>query len=167
MTGGQIAAFIGLALIVAGLLVLRRLRPVWYWVAFGALAKLVRIAITYRSVMEACGLTEPPSRLRLAVAAATKQTPSRMVPRLTRARISASGLVLRIMMQPGQEVHDFETATERLRHSWRAYAVHLTALTPGWLQVRVIGYDVLRRFPRARRLRFSLGRRKLAPGSEI
>ncbi|MFF0066791.1 FtsK/SpoIIIE domain-containing protein [Streptomyces sp. NPDC005279] len=155
MTGGQITAFTGLALIVAGLLVLRRTRPVWYWVAFGAPAKLVRIAITYHSVMEACGLTEPPSRLRLAVAAATHRTPSRMVPRLTRARITASGLVLRIRMQPGQEVRDFETATERLRHSWRAYAVHVTALTPGWLQVRVIGYDVLRRvvMPRAATLK--------------
>ncbi|MER7661919.1 FtsK/SpoIIIE domain-containing protein [Streptomyces sp. NPDC096193] len=145
MTDGQITALVGLVLIVAGLLVLRRTRPVWYWVAFGAPVKLIRIAGTYRSVMEACGLTEPPSRLRLAVAAATKRTPSRMVPRLTRARITASGLVLRIRMQPGQEVHDFETATERLRHSWRAYAVHVTALAPGWLQVRVIGYDVLRR----------------------
>lgn len=144
MTGGQITALVGLVLIVAGLLVLHRTRPVWYWVAFGAPAKLVRIVITYRSVMEACGLTEPPSRFRLAVAAATRRTASRMVPRLTRARITASGLVLRIKMQPGQEVRDFETATERLRHSWRAYAVHTTALAPGWLQVRVIGYDVLR-----------------------
>lgn len=61
MTGGQITALVGLVLIVAGLLVLRRTRPVWYWVAFGAPAKLIRIASTYRSVMEACGLTEPPS----------------------------------------------------------------------------------------------------------
>ncbi|MET9515150.1 FtsK/SpoIIIE domain-containing protein [Streptomyces sp. NPDC002994] len=130
---------------------MRRQRPVWYWLAFGAPAKLARIALTYRSVMEACGLTEPPSRLRLTIAAATKRTPSRMVPRLTRVRVTASGLVLRIKMQPGQEVHDFETATERLRHSWRAYAVHVSALSPGWLQVKVIGYAVLRRvvMPRA------------------
>ncbi|MFD5097881.1 FtsK/SpoIIIE domain-containing protein [Streptomyces albidochromogenes] len=151
MTAEQVLALISLVLIVAGLLALRHQRPVWYWFAFGALAKLVRISITYRSVMEACGLTEPPSRLRLTVAAATRRTPSRMVPRLTRVRITASGLVLRIKMQPGQEVHDFETATERLRHSWHAYAVHISVLSPGWLQVKVVGYDVLRKvvMPRA------------------
>ncbi|MGW2558158.1 FtsK/SpoIIIE domain-containing protein [Streptomyces sp. NPDC001514] len=145
MTGGQITALVGAGLLATGLLVLRRQRPTWYWFAFGAPAKLVRIAFTYRSVMEACGLTEPPSRLRLTIAAATKRPASRMVPRLTRVRVTASGLILRVKMQPGQEVHDFETATERLRHSWRAFAVHVSALKPGWLQVKVIGYDVLRR----------------------
>ncbi|MFE9395654.1 FtsK/SpoIIIE domain-containing protein [Streptomyces flavidovirens] len=145
MATGHVLTLVGLVLIAAGLVVLRRQHPVWFWFAIGAPAKLTRIAFTYRSVMEACGLTEPPSRLRLTVAAATKRTPSRMVPRLTRVRITASGLVLRIKMQPGQEVHDFETASERLRHSWRAYAVHVSALTPGWLQVKVIGPDVLNR----------------------
>ncbi|WP_240138238.1 FtsK/SpoIIIE domain-containing protein [Streptomyces sp. MUM 178J] len=145
MNASQILSYVGFALVVAGLLVLRRQRPVWYWYAVGAPAKLARIVVTYRSVMEACGLTEPPSRLRLALAAAAKRTPSRMVPRLSRVRFTASGLVLRIKMQPGQEVHDFETATERLRHSWRAYAVHVSALAPGWLQIKVVGYDVLRK----------------------
>jgi S-DNA-T family DNA segregation ATPase FtsK/SpoIIIE len=145
MTGGQITALIGLALVAAGLVLLRWKRPAWYWVGFAAPAKLVRIAVTYRSVMEACGLTEPPSRIRLAVAAATNRTATRMVPRLTRFRITANGLVLRIRMRPGQEVRDFQTATERLRHSWRAHGVHITALKPGWLQIRIIGYDVLRR----------------------
>jgi S-DNA-T family DNA segregation ATPase FtsK/SpoIIIE len=145
MATGHVLTLVGLMLTAAGLVILRRQRPVLFWFAIGAPAKLTRIAFTYRSVMEACGLTEPPSRLRLTVAAATKRTPSRMVPRLTRVRVTASGLVLRIKMQPGQEVHDFETASERLRHSWRAYAVHVSALTPGWLQLKVIGHDVLNR----------------------
>ncbi|MFJ8586190.1 FtsK/SpoIIIE domain-containing protein [Streptomyces sp. NPDC093595] len=145
MTGGQITALIGLAFLVAGLMLLRWQRPAWYWIGFAAPAKLVRIAVTYRSVMEACGLTEPPSRIRLAIAATTNRTATRMVPRLTRFRITANGMVLRIRLRPGQEVRDFETATERLRHSWRAHGVHISALRPGWLQVRIIGYDVLRR----------------------
>ncbi|MEI5008947.1 FtsK/SpoIIIE domain-containing protein [Streptomyces sp. PmtA] len=144
MSAREFLIYLGLVLVAAGLLVLRRRRPAWYWYAVGAPAKLVRIVVTYRSVMEACGLTEPPSRFRLAVAATTNRTAARRVPRLARIRFTASGLVLRIRMQPGQEVHDFETATERLRHSWRAYAVHVSALTPGWLQVKVVGYDVLR-----------------------
>ncbi|MFD9969720.1 FtsK/SpoIIIE domain-containing protein [Streptomyces sp. NPDC059011] len=145
MSAREFLIYLGLVLVAAGLLVLRRRRPAWYWYAVGAPAKLVRIVVTYRSVMEACGLTEPPSRFRLAVAATTNRTAPRRVPRLARIRFTASGLVLRIRMQPGQEVHDFETATERLRHSWRAYAVHVSALTPGWLQVKVVGYDVLRK----------------------
>ncbi|MBT2368131.1 conjugal transfer protein TraS [Streptomyces sp. ISL-10] len=144
MSAREFLIYLGLGLVAAGLLVLRRRRPAWYWYAVGAPAKLLRIVVTYRSVMEACGLTEPPSRFRLAVAATTNRTAPRRVPRLARIRFTASGLVLRIRMQPGQEVHDFETATERLRHSWRAYAVHVSALTPGWLQVKVVGYDVLR-----------------------
>ncbi|MFF0508317.1 FtsK/SpoIIIE domain-containing protein [Streptomyces fimicarius] len=145
MTGGHIAALAALVLIAVGLLVLRRLRPAWFWGLFAAPAKLLRIAVTYRSVMESCGLDEPPSRIRLTIAAATRRTPARMLPRITRVRINANGLVLRIRMRPGQEVRDFETAGERLRHSWRAYAVHMSPLRPGWLQLRVIGYDVLRR----------------------
>ncbi|MFJ2474196.1 FtsK/SpoIIIE domain-containing protein [Streptomyces sp. NPDC087659] len=145
MSAREFLIYLALVLVAAGLLVLRRRRPAWYWCAVGAPAKLVRIVVTYRSVMEACGLTEPPSRFRLAVAATTNRTAPRRVPRLARIRFTASGLVLRIRMQPGQEVHDFETATERLRHSWRAYAVHVSALTPGWLQVKVVGYDVLRK----------------------
>ncbi|MGA5405787.1 FtsK/SpoIIIE domain-containing protein [Streptomyces lavendulocolor] len=145
MSSGQFLVWVGLALVVAGLLVLRHQRPVWFWYAVGAPAKLARILVTYRAVMEACGLTEPPSRLRMALAATTNRTAPRRVPRLTRLRFTASGLVLRIRMEPGQEVRDFETATERLRHSWRAYAVHVAGLTPGWLQVKVVGYDVLRR----------------------
>ncbi|MHC5700875.1 FtsK/SpoIIIE domain-containing protein [Streptomyces tirandamycinicus] len=145
MSAREFLIYLGLVLVASGLLVLRRRRPAWYWYAVGAPAKLVRIVVTYRSVMEACGLTEPPSRFRLAFAATTNRTAPRRVPRLARIRFTASGLVLRIRMQPGQEVHDFETATERLRHSWRAYAVHVSALTPGWLQVKVVGYDVLRK----------------------
>lgn len=144
MSAREFLIYLSLVLVAVGLFVLRRRRPAWYWYAVGAPAKLVRIVVTYRSVMEACGLTEPPSRFRLAVAATTNRMAPRRVPRLARIRFTASGLVLRIRMQPGQEVHDFETATERLRHSWRAYAVHVSALTPGWLQVKVVGYDVLR-----------------------
>ncbi|MEV1052127.1 FtsK/SpoIIIE domain-containing protein [Streptomyces sp. NPDC049887] len=145
MSAREFLIYLALLLVAVGLLVLRRRRPAWYWYAVGAPAKLVRIVVTYRSVMEACGLTEPPSRFRLAVAATTNRTAARRVPRLARIRFTASGLILQIRMQPGQEVHDFETATERLRHSWRAYAVHVSALTPGWLQVKVVGYDVLRK----------------------
>ncbi|GHC52389.1 conjugal transfer protein TraS [Streptomyces cinnamoneus] len=133
----------GLASAVTGLLVLRRVRPTWYWLSVGAVVALGRVLITYRSVMEACGLTERPTRLRLWVAKVARREPSRMVPRLRRVRITRTGLILRIRMQPGQEVHDFAVATERLRHAWFAHGVHVRAHKPGWLEVRLIAYDVL------------------------
>ncbi|GAA3488946.1 FtsK/SpoIIIE domain-containing protein [Streptomyces cremeus] len=145
MTGGQIVSLIGLVLIVVGLGVLRWRRPAWYWLGFGALVALIRIRISFRSVMEACGLTEPPSRSRLWIAAATHREPVRMMPGIRWVRIIRSGLVLRLRMRPGQEVQDFEATTERLRHSWRMHGVHVHALKPGYLEIRLIGYDVLRK----------------------
>ncbi|MET9698463.1 FtsK/SpoIIIE domain-containing protein [Streptomyces sp. NPDC006529] len=123
---------------------LRWQRPVWYWLGFGWLLTVVRLAWTYRSVMEACGLSEPPSRSRVILAAALDRVPARVVPKLRRIRITRSGLVLRIRILPGQEVLDFDAATERLRHSWRMHGVHVKALKPGFLEVRLISYDVLR-----------------------
>ncbi|HET6357605.1 FtsK/SpoIIIE domain-containing protein [Streptomyces sp.] len=144
MTGGQLTTLIGLVLVAVGLGLLRWRLPAWYWLGFGWLVMLTRIVVTFRSVMEACGLTEQPSRWRIWVAAARNRQPSRMVPEVRRVRITRSGLVLRLKMQPGQEVQDFDAATERLRHSWRAHGVHVKALKPGFLEVRLIGYDVLR-----------------------
>ncbi|MGW1869772.1 FtsK/SpoIIIE domain-containing protein [Streptomyces mauvecolor] len=141
-----------LALVVATLLVLRWKRPVWYWLGFGSLVTLVRIAVTYRSVMEACGLTEQPSRWRVWLASAADRRPSPMVPKLRRVRITRCGLVLRVKMQPGQELLDFDAATERLRHAWRTHGVLVQALRPGWLEVRLIGYDVLRTVQMPRKL---------------
>ncbi|MCX5378540.1 FtsK/SpoIIIE domain-containing protein [Streptomyces sp. NBC_00091] len=131
---------------------LRWKRPGWYWLGFGWLAAVVRLAWTYRSVMEACGLTEQPSRSRVILAAALDRIPSRAVPKLRRVRITRSGLVLRIKILPGQEVLDFDAATERLRHSWRMHGVHVKALKPGFLEVRLIAYDVLRRVHMPRKL---------------
>ncbi|WTR59158.1 FtsK/SpoIIIE domain-containing protein [Streptomyces sp. NBC_00122] len=131
---------------------MRGKRPVWYWLGFGWLATVVRLAWTYRSVMEACGLTEQPSRSRVILAAAMDRVPAQAVPKLRRMRITRSGLVLRVKILPGQEVLDFDAATERLRHSWRMHGVHVKALKPGFLEVRLIAYDVLRRVTMPRKL---------------
>ncbi|MFI9200557.1 FtsK/SpoIIIE domain-containing protein [Streptomyces sp. NPDC053048] len=145
MTFGQAGLLIGLGLIVAGAALLRRHRPFWYWIGIGAVVAIVRVQLTYRSVMEACDLTERPSRARLWLARAMDREPTRMIPRLRGCRVTRAGLVLRIKMQPGQEVRDFEVAAERLRHAWRAHGVHMRALKPGWLEIRLIAYDLLRR----------------------
>ncbi|GHI06150.1 conjugal transfer protein TraS [Streptomyces cellostaticus] len=145
MTGLQLTTLIVLALAAAGLGWLRWQHPASYWLTCGWLVTVARIVITLKSVMEACGLTEAPTRWRLWLAAATNRQPGRMTPRLRRIRVTRSGLVLRLKMQPGQDVQDFDAATERLRHAWRAHGVQVRALQPGTLEVRLIGYDVLRK----------------------
>ncbi|MEU4212732.1 FtsK/SpoIIIE domain-containing protein [Streptomyces sp. NPDC026206] len=142
------------------------MRPAWYWLSVGALVALVRVLITYRSVMEACGLAERPTRLRIWVAKLARREPSRMVPRLRRVRVTRTGLILRIRMQPGQEVHDFVVAAERLRHAWFAHGVHIRAFRPGWLEVRLIAYDVLRQVVMPRGITGSLLRVPVALRSD-
>ncbi|CAL9428459.1 hypothetical protein SUDANB120_01992 [Streptomyces sp. enrichment culture] len=145
MSGGQTATLVGLSLVAAALGWLKWKRPGWYWVGFGWLATTVRLLCTYRSVMEACGLTEQPSRSRVILAAALDRVPDRALPKPRRIRITRFGLVLRIKMLPGQDVQDFDAATERLRHSWRMQGVHVRSLKPGFLEIRLIAYDVLRK----------------------
>ncbi|MFE3607840.1 FtsK/SpoIIIE domain-containing protein [Streptomyces goshikiensis] len=145
MSGGTLAALFGLVVVAALLGWLKWKRPVWYWLGYGWIATLVRLLWSYRAVMEACGLTEQPSRSRVWIAAALNRTPDREVPKLRGAKLTRSGLMLRLKILPGQEVLDFDAATERLRHSWRMHGVHVRALRPGYLEVRLIAYDVLRR----------------------
>ncbi|MFI5616155.1 FtsK/SpoIIIE domain-containing protein [Streptomyces sp. NPDC051567] len=152
MSGGEIVVLVGLGVVAAGLGWLRWKRPDWYWLGFGWLVTVVRLAWSYRSVMGACGLTEEPSRSRVILASALDRIPARAVPKLRRVRITRSGLVLRITILPGQELLDFDAATERLRHSWRMHGVHVKAVKPGFLEVRLIGYDVLRRVCMPRKL---------------
>ncbi|GGP55366.1 conjugal transfer protein TraS [Streptomyces abikoensis] len=144
MSAGDVLLLVALGLAGVGLLVLRRLRPVWYWLSVGALITLVRVLVTYRSVMEACGLTERPTRLRLWLARVADREPTRLIPKLRRVRVTRTGMILRIRMQPGQELHDFVVASERLRHSWRAHGAYVRSVKPGWVEIRLIAYDVLR-----------------------
>lgn len=50
---------VALLLVVATALVLRWRRPAWYWLTFGVSLALLRVAVRYSSVMDACGLTVP------------------------------------------------------------------------------------------------------------
>ena len=127
-------------------LLLRWRRPTWYWLSCGAVLALLRVAVRYHSVMEACGLTVPPSRLRLALARLTRtETPSPRAPRVLQVRITRTGLVLRIRMRPGQDVFDYTASTDRLRHSFAMQQVTCRELRTGVVELRMTGYDVLRR----------------------
>src|SRR5690606_8883923 len=86
-----------LLVVVAAAGLLRWRRPAWYWVTFGVTFAVVRVLVRYAAVMEACGLTVPPSRWRLMLARMTNRpSPESRAPRILRLRPTHTGLVLRL-----------------------------------------------------------------------
>ncbi|MEU7164279.1 FtsK/SpoIIIE domain-containing protein [Streptomyces morookaense] len=129
---------------VAGLL--RWLRPAWYWLTFGVTLAALRVLIRYSSVMDACRLTVPPSRWRLTLARVTNRpVPEARAPRVLRIRPTRTGLVLRLKLRPGQDAFDVSAATDRLRHSFAMYGVTSREVRSGVVELRMTGYDVLKR----------------------
>ncbi|MFE0376428.1 FtsK/SpoIIIE domain-containing protein [Streptomyces inhibens] len=132
--------------VVAGAPVLRFKRPAWYWVTFGITFALLRVLVRYNAVMDACGLAVPPPRWRLMMARMTRrEAPGPRAPRILRTRVSRTGLVLRLKMQPGQDAFDFAASSDRLRHSFGMHAVVSREVKAGVVELRMTGYDVLRR----------------------
>ncbi|WP_405459558.1 FtsK/SpoIIIE domain-containing protein [Streptomyces sp. NBC_00101] len=137
---------VALALVVAVAGILRWRRPAWYWLAFGATLAALRVLVRYGSVMDACGLTVPPARWRLALARVTnREMPEPRPPRILRLRPTRTGLVLRLKLRPGQDAFDVSAASDRLRHSFSMYGVTSRELRSGVVEVRMTGYDVLKR----------------------
>ncbi|MEU0335683.1 FtsK/SpoIIIE domain-containing protein [Streptomyces sp. NPDC006193] len=137
---------VALVLVVAAAGLLRWRRPAWYWMTFGVTLASLRVLIRYASVMDACGLTVPPSRWRLALARMTNRpVPESRPPRIMRFRPTRTGLVLRLGLRPGQDAFDVAAASDRLRHSFSMYGVTSRELRSGVVEVRMTGYDVLKR----------------------
>ncbi|WP_419666904.1 FtsK/SpoIIIE domain-containing protein [Streptomyces sp. 2-1] len=137
---------VALVLVVAAAGLLRWRRPAWYWLTFGVTLATLRVAFRYASVMDACGLTVPPSRWRLALArVANRPVPESRAPRILRLRPTRTGLVLRLKLRPGQDAFDVSAATDRLRHSFGMYGVTSRELRSGVVELRMTGYDVLQR----------------------
>ncbi|MGW1166913.1 FtsK/SpoIIIE domain-containing protein [Streptomyces sp. NPDC002550] len=142
MTGFSVS----LVLVAVAAVLLRWRRPAWYWLTFGVTLAVVRVLVRYGSVMDACGLTVPPARWRLALARATNRPiPGPRAPRILRLRPTRTGLILRLKLQPGQDAFDIAAASDRLRHSFSMYGVTSRELRSGVVEVRMTGYDVLKR----------------------
>ncbi|MFE0701228.1 FtsK/SpoIIIE domain-containing protein [Streptomyces sp. NPDC058872] len=140
------ALTVTLALVATVALLLRWQRPAWYWMSFGVVFAVVRILARYASVMDACGLTVPPSRWRLALARMTgRPVPDSRAPRILRLRPTRTGLVLRVKLRPGQDAFDFSAASDRLRHSFVMQNVTTREVRSGVVELRMTGYDVLKR----------------------
>ncbi|MDK1476990.1 FtsK/SpoIIIE domain-containing protein [Streptomyces sp. 549] len=124
----------------------RARHPALYWNTLGLPLSVLRLLTSYGSVMDSCGLTVTPSRLRVLATYATTRREIRPVPpRRGLIRPTTTGLRLRLRLAPGQEPADVAASAERLRHAWGVHAVHVTPVKPGVVELRLVGYDVLAR----------------------
>ncbi|MEU6012140.1 FtsK/SpoIIIE domain-containing protein [Streptomyces sp. NPDC047453] len=146
--GGPVAALGG------GAAYARAKHPGVYWSTVGLPVSTVRLLSSYGSVMEACGLAVAPSRWRvLAVKATTRREVRPVPPRRGIIRPTTTGLRVRLRLAPGQEPADVAASAERLRHAWGVHAVYVTTVKPGVVELRLVGFDVLRRVRMPRKLR--------------
>lgn len=141
-----LALLLLLAVVAAGVVVLRWRRPAWYWLGLGAVFALVRVRVRYASVMDACHLTVAPSRFRLVLARWLKhEIPRPRVPRVLWMRPTRTGLVLRVKMRPGQDAFEYSAAADRLRHSFVVQQITTREVKAGVVELAMTGYDVLKR----------------------
>ncbi|BFO13937.1 FtsK/SpoIIIE domain-containing protein [Streptomyces sp. KM77-8] len=130
-------------LVLVVLLVVRRRMPVVFWWLVGYPAVALRVLVSYRATMDACGLTVPASAVRRATARMIGRQAAPVPPRHSFPRPTGSGLVMRLRMAAGQAPEDFAASADRLRHAWGAHAVHVRPTKPGRLELRLVGWDVL------------------------
>ncbi|MFE3017830.1 FtsK/SpoIIIE domain-containing protein [Streptomyces sp. NPDC059256] len=129
--------------VLGALLVARRRFPVFFWWLVGYPVTAVRVTVSYRATMDACGLTVPASAMRRATARMVGRQAAPVAPRHSLPRPTGSGLVMRLRLAAGQSPEDFTASADRLRHAWAAHAVHIRPIKPGWLELRLVGWDVL------------------------
>ncbi|MFJ8030333.1 FtsK/SpoIIIE domain-containing protein [Streptomyces sp. NPDC096032] len=138
-----VQALLPVLLVLVALLVLRRRMPVLFWWLVGYPVVTLRVLISYRATMDACGLTVPASAVRRATARMMGRQAAPVPPRHSFPLPTGSGLVMRLRMATGQAPEDFTASADRLRHAWGAHAVYVHPTKPGWLELRLVGWDVL------------------------
>ncbi|QIP84657.1 conjugal transfer protein TraS [Streptomyces sp. Tu 2975] len=144
--GGPLAA-------IGGAAYARHAHPAAYWSTVGLPLSVARLVASYFSTMDACGLTVEPSRWRaLAVRATTRREIRPVPPRRGVIRPNSTGLRVRLRLAPGQEPADLAASAERLRHAWGVHAVYVRDVKPGVVELRLVGYDVLRKVRMPRRV---------------
>ncbi|MEV7307535.1 FtsK/SpoIIIE domain-containing protein [Streptomyces microflavus] len=128
--------------------------PRVFWSLVGAPVARVRFTLTYRATMDVCGLTVQPSRLRAFMVRNLARRPDvqPVPPQVRRVRYSATGMRAILRLPAGLEPADVAAASERLRHAWGVHSVHVVEVKPGFVELRMTGYDVLRRVKMPRRL---------------
>ncbi|MEV7830401.1 FtsK/SpoIIIE domain-containing protein [Streptomyces subrutilus] len=127
--------------------------PRVYWSLVGLPVARVRFAVSYRATMDVCGLTVQPSRLRafLVRNLARRSDVQPVPPKVRRVRGSSTGMRVTLRLPAGLEPADVIAASERLRHAWGVHSVAVVETRPGFVELRMTGYDVLRRVKMPRR----------------
>ncbi|MFI2225063.1 FtsK/SpoIIIE domain-containing protein [Streptomyces fradiae] len=128
--------------------------PRVFWSLVGLPVAQVRFAVTYRSTMDVCGLTVQPSRLRafMVRTVARRADVQPVPPKIRRVRGSSTGMRVTLRLPAGLEPADVVAASERLRHAWGVHSVNVVETRPGFVELRMTGYDVLRRVKMPRRI---------------
>ncbi|MEU3481349.1 FtsK/SpoIIIE domain-containing protein [Streptomyces sp. NPDC033754] len=128
--------------------------PRVFWSLVGLPIARVRFAMTYRSTMDVCGLTVQPSRLRAFMVrnVARRSEVQPVPPKVRRVRGSSTGMRVTLRLPAGLEPADVVAASERLRHAWGVHSVNVVETKPGFVELRMTGYDVLRRVKMPRRV---------------
>ncbi|MEU6908437.1 FtsK/SpoIIIE domain-containing protein [Streptomyces coeruleorubidus] len=128
--------------------------PRVYWALVGMPVAWGRFLLSYRSTMDVCGLTVQPSGLR---AFMTRNVARREVqpvpPKIRRVRGTSTGLRVTLRLPAGLEPADLIATSERLRHAWGVHSVTVVETKPGYVELRMTGYDVLRRVRMPRKAR--------------
>ncbi|GGX00628.1 FtsK/SpoIIIE domain-containing protein [Streptomyces noursei] len=128
--------------------------PRVYWSLVGLPVTWGRFTVTYRSTMDVCGLTVQPSRLRAFMARNIARREVQPVPpKVRRVRGTSTGLQISLRLPAGLEPADVAASSERLRHAWGVHSVTVVESKPGVVELRMTGYDVLRRVRMPRRIK--------------
>ncbi|MFD4505113.1 FtsK/SpoIIIE domain-containing protein [Streptomyces sp. NPDC058457] len=120
--------------------------PRVYWSLVGLPVTWGRFTWTYGSTMEVCGLTVQPSRLRAFMTRTVGHREVRPVPpKVRRVRGTSTGLLVTLRLPAGLEPADVAASSQRLRHAFGVQSVTVSETKPGYVELRMTGYDVLRR----------------------
>ncbi|MCF3118423.1 plasmid transfer protein [Streptomyces arenae] len=135
----------GAAAVAGGTAYARVRAPRLYWAAVGLPMAWGRFSFSYRNTMDVCGLTVQPSGLRAFMSRRIAREVRPVPPKIRRVRFTSTGLRVTLRLPAGLEPADLAAASERLRHAWGVHAVHVVATKPGFVELRMTGYDLLRR----------------------
>ncbi|MGW1804714.1 FtsK/SpoIIIE domain-containing protein [Streptomyces sp. NPDC002078] len=126
--------------------------PRVYWSLVGMPLTWGRFTWNYGSTMDVCGLTVQPSRLRAFVTRNVARREVRPVPpKVRRVSPTSTGLRITLRLPAGLEPADIAASSERLRHAFGVQSVSVLETKPGFVELRMTGYDVLRRVRLPRR----------------
>ncbi|MGW1835857.1 FtsK/SpoIIIE domain-containing protein [Streptomyces sp. NPDC002067] len=120
--------------------------PRTYWSLVGLPVTWGRVKWTYSTTMDVCGLTVQPSRARaFMVRNVARREVQPVPPRIRRIRGTSTGLRVSLRLTAGLEPSDLAAASNRLRHAWGVHSVNVVETRPGVVELRMTGYDVLKR----------------------